>query len=596
MRDYAGLYSQLLADLALDLSCKDDYPISDDSVNISARKSLASSFYKKLAPNGSSRTADDAALKKFKQINQSLACGPLSFYASSLVESYFYDYFRDALLTSLDAREGSCFDLDFIRENMGIGPGAAQKADSRCAYTKLFESSMSHTSDYLVSLYRSALSFTGFWADAEMQRFQKYGNVKVQGGKIFFAPKNADISRTCCTEPSINMLIQKAVGAFHEVRLVSDFGICLSRQADLNRELARRGSIDGSIATIDLVSASDSIELFMVQRDYPNNFLKGVIMASRCEKAILPDGSTEQLNMVSTMGNGFTFPMQTLIFACVVKAVYQCMGIPLINGTSFGVFGDDICVRKEAYEFTVKMLTKLGFSVNQEKSCFAGAFRESCGEDYISGTNVRGVYVRSLETPQQVYSLINRLHRWSSFHGVALPGTISLLLSWVRDIRTPPSEADDAGIHVPFELSRPKLTANYWFHYRYYKRKVSKMKLGEEQTPPEQGGPVSNQSGLAVCFLSGYVTRRDRVVSEPNEDPWSSDWGLSVSIRDRMGARARYQIASKSLPWWDFIDTPKNVIEVYPLEGEVDRRLGLTPQSYGAWRRTVAANLRDSGN
>lgn len=596
MQDYAGLYSQLLVDLALDISGKDDYPISDDSVNLSARKSLAASFYKKLAPTGNTRAADDAALKKFKAINQSLASGPFGFYASNLVESYFYDYFKDALLTSLTAREGSNFDLEFIRENMGIGPGAAQKADSRCAYTKLFESPMSYTNDYLVALYRGALSFTGFWADAEMHRFKKYGNVKVQGGKIFFAAKNADISRTCCTEPSINMLIQKAVGAFHEGRLVSDFGINLSHQADLNRELARRGSIDGSIATIDLVSASDSIELFMVQRDYPNNFLKGVIMASRCERAVLPDGSTEELNMVSTMGNGFTFPMQTLIFACVVKAVYQCMGIPLINGTSFGVFGDDICVRKEAYEFTCKMLNKLGFSVNKEKSFNTGAFRESCGFDYISGTNVRGVYVKSLETPQQVYSLINRLLRWSARHGTELPHTISWLRSRVRDIRIPPSEADDAGIHVPFELSHPKLDSRYWFKYRYYKRRVSKMQLGEEQTPPEQGGPVSNQSGLAVCFLSGYVTRRERVISEPNHDYWSSDWSLSVSIRDRMGARARYQVATKSIPWWDYLNSiPKNLSEL-PIEEQFERRLGLTTESYGAWRSTVAISLQDTGN
>ncbi len=550
MRDYAGLYSVLLEDLKGPVA--DDFHIfTDMDVNSAARLNLRSSFFKKLCPDGSNRLADEAALIKFNAVNASLPVGRFDFDPENEAESCFYDYFRNHLNTCLAPNEGQdSFDLDFIREHMDVGPGAAQKADSTYMVSKLFESTISYVNPDLIPLYRAALVETGFWADAERVRFQKFGFTKVQGGKIFFASKNAEISRTCCTEASLEMLFQKAISAFLLNRLKWYYGISLQYQADFNRELARLGSIDGSFGTIDLVSASDCMSLSMLDDALQNMPIKTWLWKTSSRQAVLPDGSVVDLRMISTMGNGFTFPLQTIVFASAVRATYDLLGLTCRDPrTEFGVFGDDICVRKDAYSFLCKMLTKLGFQVNVRKSFNTGAFRESCGHDYYHGYNIRGVYVRSLETPQQVYSCLNRLVRWSAYHGIWLPATLQLLRSWVRDMRVPPSESDDAGIHVPFKLTIPKVDNAYAFRYRCYKRRIQQIKLAE----PDADVGVINPDGMAVGFLSGAIRRRDFSLTTTDDSAWKHDWGLSISVRDRVGARARYQVVKKSIPWWDYL-------------------------------------------
>jgi len=584
MRDYAGLFDILLQDLELSFVEKAPYLSDMEPIDV-AKHSLASSFYKKLCPLGKTGDADIAALIKFKAINDSLPESNWDFEASGEPESCFYDYFCDHLNKTLGASE-SCenFDLTWIRENMDVGPGSAQKADSRCYVTKLFESRLSYTNDYLLTLYRGALSETGLWADAEMLRFQRFGNVRVSGGKLFFAPKSAEISRTCCTEASLNMLVQKAAGAFLEYRLGKSFGIKLKDQPDYNRRLARIGSTDGSFGTIDLVSASDSIGLQLMRKVLRHSFLKTVLMASRSETAVLPDGSEVALRMISTMGNGFTFPLQTVIFACVVRACYDLMGFPSnCPVTQFGVYGDDIVVRREAYNFVCSMLSRLGFVVNVGKSFNTGPFRESCGHDYFSGHNVRGVYVRSLETPQEVYSLINRLNRWSAVQGYMLKRTVKFLLGWVRDIRVPPSEGDDAGLHVPFVLSTPRLTNTYWFKYRAYKKVNRRLRLVED-------GDLEtfNEFGLGVAFLSGRVRRRDILLQDPSEHTQKCDMTPVVTIRDGVGARSRYKIVAKSIPFWDYLPVTKQADGVPEWE---EWRIPLTRDSYRAWSSTVVEQL-----
>ncbi len=611
MRDYASLHLDLLQDLGL-TSTPLGPVTSDMGFQDVAVQSLASSFYKKLCPSGNSVSADKAALEKFESINATLPV-KFDFGAESEAESCFWDYFKHNLNSALEPHFvlGS-FDLDSIREGIMPGPGAAQKADATTLVSKLFEGEMSYTDDRLIPYYRAALVETGFWADAEMRRFKKFGFTRVRGGKLFFAPKNAEISRTCCTEANLNLLVQKAIGAFIERRLELNFGISLKRQPDYNRELARLGSEDGSFGTIDLVSASDSIGLDMLEQALDRSFLKTMIWASRSEQAVLPNGSCVDLRMISTMGNGFTFPLQTIIFASAVRACYQLMGFPsACPRTQFGVFGDDIVVRRETYDFVCRMLQKIGFTVNVGKSFNSGSFRESCGHDYFRGYNVRGVYVRSLEIPQQVYSLINRLNRWSAYHGIKLPRTVKRLLGWVRDIRIPPSEADDAGIQVPFSATIPSVDNQYWFKYRCYKRRVKRVTYCE---PDDTDVDVLNPEGIAVGVLSGCLRRPDLSITKADHNAWSSDWSLSATLRDRVGSRARYQIVRSSIPYWDYLrdetlpdiqgfldgkhDWPSQADHpIIGLSGPsqgwtVDEwRVGLTPDRYHAWERVVLATL-----
>lgn len=593
MRQYASLFQALLSDLEIAPDILGAPITSDMGSSQFGRVALANSFYKKLCPTGNTRSADDAALKKFIAVNERLLSVPWDFTALNEGEAMWYSCFKDNLRMAVlpSPFDETQFDLDFIRDHMRPGPGSAQNADSRMLTTKLFESCMSYSSDYLRSIYRAALSTTGSWCDAEKHRDQEFGWKKVEGCKVFFAPKNAEISRLCGTEANMEMLIQQAIREFLELRLREFFGINLSTQADVNGELARIGSIDGSFGTIDLVSASDCVGLRLFQRDFPDCALKGAIMNSRSEYAIFPDGTKCKLNMVSTMGNGFTFPLQTIIFASAIMATYQVMGIPCsARNRDYGVFGDDIVVRRETYELLCRMLSKIGFEVNVGKSFNSGPFRESCGLDWYDGQNVRGIYVKSLETPQQVYSCINRLNRWSAYHGVALKSCLTLLMTWARDMRVPPSEADDAGLKVPFKLSVPKVTNSYWFKYRCFVRRIQKIRIQTTDDPHDDDALKHTNVHAEACgFLSGVYRRRDIVLKTDNDSVWNHDWSTSVSIRDRIGARSRYQVTSKSLPYWDFIFIPKN--DENPDMDSDHRCYPLTRVSYGLWEQAVVANI-----
>jgi hypothetical protein len=461
----------------------------------------------------------------------------------------------------------------------------------------MFESTMSYTNAGLIPYYRAALVETGLWCDAERTRNDKFGFTKVEGGKIFFAPKNSEISRTCCTEAHLNLLIQKSIGAYLERSCLEYFGISLSSQPDRNRWLACKGSIDGTFGTIDLTSASDSISVQLIMKALRPCFFKAMLFMSRSELLVLPDGKHVVPRMISTMGNGFTFPLQTVIFASVVRSVYQLMGFPSdCSRTQFGVFGDDIIVRREAYDFVCRMLNKLGFSVNDGKSFCSGPFRESCGHDYYNGVNIRGVYIRSLETPQEVYSAINRLNRWSAQHDIRLSNVISLLMSWIRDIRVPPTEADDAGVHVPFCATIPRLTNSYWFKYRCYVRRNRKVSFSE---PDADVSPI-NPDGIGVAFLSGHIRRRDISITSTDAQPESNfyvyfspwtkidGWTMSSSIRARRGERARYKVVSKSLPYWDLHTDTKMCDD----DGREYWRRALTGPSRDRWEAVAVAGLK----
>jgi len=550
MRDYATVRNHLLWDLEPYRSDDSGY-LSDTPVLSAMAKALADSFYKKLCPLGNSKEADQRALEKFLMINNRISKEPFEFTANNESESCFWDYFRNAFNVALSFDVGGTnYDLAFITEHMGVGPGAAQLADASSMVSKLFEGPISYSTDeYLIPLYRSALAGTGLWADAEHLRFSRFPFTRVEGGKVFFASKNAEISRTCCTEANLNMLIQKSIGDFYEDRLIKHFGINLSTQPDFNREFARKGSIDGSFGTIDLVSASDSIswQLFCTIKE--NDFLKAATRMSRSEFAVLPDGKKVSMNMISTMGNGFTFPLQTIIFASAVRACYQVMGFPShCPKTQFGVFGDDIVVRQETYDFVCRMLSKLGFEVNVAKSFNTGPFRESCGSDYFYGHNIRGVYVKTLETPQAIYSVINRLMRWSARTGIPLIRTIGYLKGLVRKVLVPPSSPDDCGIHVPFKLTRPSVDASYWFKYRYYKRVTRRQEMPE---PDESINPY----GSGLGYLGGHIRRRDNpltvAVADQVVQPSDLQRGF-ISLRDGSGRKPRYKIARDSIPWWDW--------------------------------------------
>lgn len=364
-----------------------------------------------------------------------------------------YNFFYEApMSTALLTRPG-------ISAGFRWGNGSNIGSRSTDFYTKSSNSRMSASNQLLVDLFRQDISITSkLWSDVEAYRSQLFGYEIVRGNRLSFVPKSRDISRTICTEPLLNMLYQQGIAAILERRLKRCFGINLSDQPQRNARLARIGSVNGRFGTIDLSSASDTISLSLIREVIPPDSRKWIELC-RSPYTTLPSGEEIELHMVSSMGNGYTFPLQTTLFACLVAACYQVCGIPLykpddMTDGNFAVFGDDIIVDYRAYDLVVSCLEILGFSVNRNKSFNEGLFRESCGSDWFSGYNVRGVYISRLITSGDVYSAINRLNRWSAYHGIPLVNTVSYLRRGCRFIGVPYDEADDAGIKVPLSLAR----------------------------------------------------------------------------------------------------------------------------------------------
>lgn len=452
---------------------------------------------------------------------------------------------------------------EIISEGMAFGPGASVGASGDSFYQKVAAGPLTGTVPSLYTLYKREASKCSLWDETEKIRFDHFGGYKeVQGSRLSFVPKTHEISRTICTEPVLNMFVQKGIGNAFEARLMQRFGINLSTQPDKNRELARIGSLNGTFGTIDLSSASDTISLNLLREILPSYVLSW-LMESRSGFVTLPNGQLQQMHMVSSMGNAFTFPLQTILFSSVVIGVYNALNIAIVkphgsdpelpnyNLGNYAVFGDDIIIRREAYDLVVNLLERMGFFVNHDKSFNEGPFRESCGLDFWDGYNVRGVYCRSLKTKQDVYSLINRLNVWSSNHAVPLPCTIQYLLgsSGLKFNPVPPWESDVAGIKVPLWIAssqpagtrRDKWTGSV-VYMRYLPRDESTSLLDVGSRPQVflRGRTLfHNPAGILYSAIRGYL--RDG----------------KLAIRTRL---TKYLKRLAIAPCWDYRDPCRSLL------------------------------------
>lgn len=477
---------------------------------------LAQSFLKKFQ-DSTGPQADETALQKFLQSN--IECKNWSLRLENSGDELLLGLFKEQLFKFFYPSGNPLIDsFHSILTNGRTGPGASLLANGNDFYTKLFSSRLSCTSENLYDVYQGHVSYDPTWKSAEKQRAYEYGDVDlVAGNRLSFVPKNDKVSRVICTEPSLNMFFQLGLGALIDRRLQSYFGIDLSYQQNHNRELARLGSLKEAYVTIDLSSASDTVGHKMLKEVMPRNALAWFDLL-RSPVTTLPNGEEQELHMISSMGNGFTFSLETLIFSCIVSSVYHSLNIRMVrpvqespfkrgNPGNFGVFGDDIIVVPEARHRVLRLLNILGFTVNQEKSFFEGPFRESCGGDFFRGHNVRGVYVKSLKTQANRFVTINRLNEWSARSGIPLPRTIKRLLRSVRYLPVPLYENDDAGIKVPFDFVRNivKDKDTQTIVYRRWQSKPSYIRLrnGVLHSPRKVKARIHNAPGLYLAFLRG---------------------------------------------------------------------------------------------
>ena len=554
-----ALYTDLAADLNEVVRDPAIFGLSQPPPDVTPKEFaahvLSKTFYKKFV-DVVEDSADSIALSKFLSVNDRCKLWTLprlnewdAILVGELKRAIYNFWFPrgQALVSYVE---------DLLDHGM-TGPGAAISARGGDFYTKLFSSPLTATSPVLYTAYENYFSHSNDWSDAENLRRLVFGGCQVVPGSQFhFVPKQNDVSRLICVEPSLNVFYQKGFGRILEQRLRDVFDIDLATAPSKNQELARAGSLTGSHATIDLSSASDSMSLPMLREFLPPDFLMWLKLL-RSPKGELKKrvGNMEsgwvEFNMISSMGNGYTFPLQTMLFSCIVDACLNARSnqpMPQRTGcvlddsilpieyeslppaSEWSVFGDDIVCPDFVTRDVLRLLTITGFEVNASKTFIEGVFRESCGRDFFKGIDVRGFYVKRLGTNQDRYAVINGLNLWCAKTGIPLRRTVQHLLSSVPYQPVPPSENDDAGVKVPYQLVGSGLRRDKYTTSVMYRRSISrsqKLKFFDNRVFGPKGAKhrIYNPSGLLMSMLQGSV-KSGVVHIRHGVNHYSTKWGI----------------------------------------------------------------------
>jgi hypothetical protein len=221
----------------------------------------------------------------------------------------------------------------------------------------------------------------------------------VRGNRFTTVPKDANKDRGICVEPGVNVFLQLGVGRHIRVCL-RRIGIDLDEGQPVHALMACEGSLSGDYSTIDLSSASDTVCTNLVRLLLPPEWFE-VLDALRSRRTWF-EGNWHFNQKFSSMGNGFTFELETLIFYAISKEA--------CGGRATGdlwVYGDDIIVPTIYFQEVISALRYFGFTPNPRKSFGSGYFRESCGGDYFNGVDVRPFYLKELPSEP---------HEWIAFH------------------------------------------------------------------------------------------------------------------------------------------------------------------------------------
>ncbi len=255
----------------------------------------------------------------------------------------------------------------------------------------------------------------------------------VEHCRVETVPKNAKTHRVIAVEPRGNGFLQKGVGAYIR-RQLRKVGIDLNDQTR-NQEAAK-AAFEKRLATVDLSMASDTVCREIVYDLLPFEWAS-YLDDLRSKWAVLPDGSRVRLEKFSSMGNGFTFELESLIFWAIARAVVDQRDS---TGTVL-VYGDDIVVPQEDVSALKLCLSRAGFLMNSEKTHLGETpFFESCGKHYFGGSDVTPCYQKEvLDDDREVVRLGNRLIRFALRSGFGDVLDARIESAWLASRRLAPS-------------------------------------------------------------------------------------------------------------------------------------------------------------
>jgi len=283
------------------------------------------------------------------------------------------EYFPTAGQNSIESRlnrsRWSCTHDNFERFARFVYSCKAMKR----AFRKRYEQWFSRSSFIESRLYTDKLLYKRFssisdnptwdcflWKLSQITEF-------TQGSRFTTVPKNNLVDRPINVEPIGNLVVQRQIGNYIRSELKRLYAVDLDNLAEKHREMIK----SKGVSMIDLKNASDSITNTLCQFLFQKAFFSE-LQNSRSPYVLGLDQAFHSTHKISSMGNGYTFELMTLILTSIVRQFDP-------NGS---VFGDDIIIADEHAQDLIALLEGIGFVVNKEKTFVNSPFRESCGSNY----------------------------------------------------------------------------------------------------------------------------------------------------------------------------------------------------------------------
>ena len=249
--------------------------------------------------------------------------------------------------------------------------------------------------------------------------------------RVVSVPKTQKTPRIIAIEPSTIQYVQQGILEALNETIHSSFldGFIGTTSQVPNQDLAREGSLNGDLATLDLSEASDRVSLRLVRTIMQNHPLsREAVLACRTERASVPGQGVISLNKFASMGSALCFPFEAMVFLTIIfLGIERELGHQLTSRKDicsfFGrvrVYGDDLIVPVDYVHTVVDLLEHFGAKVGRPKSFWNGKFRESCGKEYYEGHDVSIVKVRRMFPSQrqqvaEVVSLVSLRNQMYQF-------------------------------------------------------------------------------------------------------------------------------------------------------------------------------------
>lgn len=317
--------------------------------------------------------------------------------------------------------------------------------------------------------------------------------------RVILVPKDARGPRVIACEPNFMLMHQKSVQLWLHDRF-NGHDLARGRvnvlDQRINQGLARKGSIDGTLATLDMEEASDRVSLALVRALFPPAWYS-LLKELRCKRykidtkkfPSLLNRPLTTMRKFAPMGSALCFPIETICFwAIAASGVARSRGISIQKAAKLvTVHGDDTILPSDCFNAAVDALHAVSLKVNVAKSFPHGSFRESCGGDYYNGYDVAPIRCNETwSTDRERTVNLKRLR--NAFYSKGL---------W----------------YVASQLDK-ELNSSFTVH-----ADTPQGDLRETLIPTFVGGEVIGLSNSAYPQVTGYVTKTKNAQIRP------SDWG-----------------------------------------------------------------------